>query len=366
MLDYELGPRWRHDAVGLTSPKSVCKPYPLHSRCITRSDFHQPEPIAFTALSVLLTAPTWFFLPLKRQPRIKVSIGGIVLVGADNKKRIDWPLGRISQLILGRDGEVRLVRVQTSTNELLCPIQRIYPLEIATSDGPQYLKSIKSMDHSEESDQFNDLAILEHTPKFIEKVPTFEYAAESVSNLSESLNQLRRAMEVARLNKTFPQAKMRMLEQAELEATHIAAEAPEKVVWTSPEDHGLLEPLMFSFPETSAEQQWSGASVPRLRSCNEIKKYCMDRKLEFDESIFNFKGKDIFEGIINPQPSVSGVQKEKVKNNAWLDILIPRTFKPMEKSPQQESWRRAMDEESDNLKLRNVWKLTKLPLISNY
>ncbi|GFT29496.1 DUF5641 domain-containing protein [Trichonephila clavipes] len=102
----------------------------------------------------------------KRQPRIKISIGGIVLVEADNKKRIDWPLGRISQLILGRDGEVRLVRVQTSTNELLRPIQRKYPLEVATSDGPQYLKSIKSMDHSEESDQFNDTAILEHTTKF--------------------------------------------------------------------------------------------------------------------------------------------------------------------------------------------------------
>ncbi|GFX09034.1 retrovirus-related Pol polyprotein from transposon TNT 1-94 [Trichonephila clavipes] len=33
----------------------------------------------------------------------------------------------------------------------------------------------------------------------------------------------------------------------------------------------------------------------------------------------------------------------------------------MEKSPQQKSWRRAMDKEFDNLKLRNVWKLTKLP-----
>ncbi|GFT02235.1 uncharacterized protein TNCV_84881 [Trichonephila clavipes] len=53
----------------------------------------------------------------------------------------------------------------------------------------------------------------------------------------------------------------------------------------------------------------------RLRSCNEIK-YCMDRKLEFDESIFNFKGKDTFEGIINPQTSVSGVQSVEVKNNA--------------------------------------------------
>ncbi|GFW02574.1 uncharacterized protein TNCV_2455891 [Trichonephila clavipes] len=96
----------------------------------------------------------------KRQPRIKVSIGDIVLVGADNKKRIDRPLGCISHLIIGRDGEVGLVRVQTSTNELLRPIQRIHPLEIATSYGPQYLKSMKSMD---QSDQFNDTTILEHT-----------------------------------------------------------------------------------------------------------------------------------------------------------------------------------------------------------
>ncbi|GFX30958.1 uncharacterized protein TNCV_784421 [Trichonephila clavipes] len=71
-----------------------------------------------------------------------------------------------NQLILGRDGEVHLVRVQTSNNELFRLIQRIYPLEIGTSDGPQYLKSIKSMDHSGESDQFNDTAILEHSPKF--------------------------------------------------------------------------------------------------------------------------------------------------------------------------------------------------------
>ncbi|GFS92962.1 retrovirus-related Pol polyprotein from transposon TNT 1-94 [Trichonephila clavipes] len=54
----------------------------------------------------------------------------------------------------------------------------------------------------------------------------------------------------------------------------------------------------------------------RLRSCNEIKKYCKDRNLEFDENIFSFKGKDTFEGIVNSQPSVSGVQSVKVKNKA--------------------------------------------------
>ncbi|GFS51077.1 hypothetical protein TNIN_42601 [Trichonephila inaurata madagascariensis] len=46
----------------------------------------------------------------------------------------------------------------------------------------------------------------------------------------------------------------------------------------------------------------------RLRSCNEIKKYCKNRNPEFHESIFNFKVKDTFEEIVNPQPSVLGAQ----------------------------------------------------------
>ncbi|GFY79063.1 DUF5641 domain-containing protein [Trichonephila inaurata madagascariensis] len=57
------------------------------------------------------------------------------MVVADNKKRIIWPLGRIIEIIPGKDGQVRLVRVQTSQQEFLRPIQRIYPLEISSSDN---------------------------------------------------------------------------------------------------------------------------------------------------------------------------------------------------------------------------------------
>ncbi|GFX99414.1 hypothetical protein TNCV_3023451 [Trichonephila clavipes] len=47
------------------------------------------------------------------------------------------------------------------------------------------------------------------------------------SNLSQSSNKAP-VMKVARLNETFPQAELRRLEQAELEAAQKAAETPEQ------------------------------------------------------------------------------------------------------------------------------------------
>ena len=60
----------------------------------------------------------------KLQPR------EVVLLGVENSKRMDWPLAVIEELIPGRDGEVRLVRLRTASRVLLRPIQRVYPLEI--------------------------------------------------------------------------------------------------------------------------------------------------------------------------------------------------------------------------------------------
>ncbi|CAL1269528.1 unnamed protein product, partial [Larinioides sclopetarius] len=56
----------------------------------------------------------------------------IVLVGAENCKRINWPLGRVTDIIPGKDGIVRLVRILTSHSKLLRPVQRVYPLEISS------------------------------------------------------------------------------------------------------------------------------------------------------------------------------------------------------------------------------------------
>ncbi|GBO35440.1 hypothetical protein AVEN_98825-1, partial [Araneus ventricosus] len=62
----------------------------------------------------------------------KLAVGDVVLVGADNCKRINWPLGRVTDIIPGKDEIVRLVKIQTSHSKLLRPVQRVYPLEISS------------------------------------------------------------------------------------------------------------------------------------------------------------------------------------------------------------------------------------------
>ncbi|GLV39327.1 hypothetical protein CBL_20416 [Carabus blaptoides fortunei] len=42
-------------------------------------------------------------------------IGDVVLVEMDNKKRILWPMGKISELITGKDGVARVAKLQTKS-----------------------------------------------------------------------------------------------------------------------------------------------------------------------------------------------------------------------------------------------------------
>ncbi|GFW28507.1 DUF5641 domain-containing protein [Trichonephila clavipes] len=68
-----------------------------------------------------------------REPRI----GEMLLIGNDNKKRLSWPIAKIIELIPGRDGEIRTVRLKTQHGTVIRPVQRIFPLEvqaIANSD----------------------------------------------------------------------------------------------------------------------------------------------------------------------------------------------------------------------------------------
>ena len=66
----------------------------------------------------------------------KIKVGDIVLIGNDNLKRLDWPLARVKDLIVGIDGNVRVVRLKTANGELIRPIQRVYPLEVSDPDTP--------------------------------------------------------------------------------------------------------------------------------------------------------------------------------------------------------------------------------------
>lgn len=63
----------------------------------------------------------------------EVRVGEIVLIGDDNRKRLDWPLGKVLNVYTGKDGHCRVVRVKTQNGELVRPVQRIYPLELPES-----------------------------------------------------------------------------------------------------------------------------------------------------------------------------------------------------------------------------------------
>ncbi|GFV31612.1 RNase H domain-containing protein [Trichonephila clavipes] len=82
-----------------------------------------------------------------REPRI----GEMVLIGNDNKKRLSWPIAKIMELIPGRDGEIRTVRLKTQHGTVIRPVQRIFPLEVqAIANSDKELKeesvSVKTLD----------------------------------------------------------------------------------------------------------------------------------------------------------------------------------------------------------------------------
>lgn len=62
------------------------------------------------------------------------KIGDVVLVGSDDRRRLQWPLARIVELIPGRDGVVRTAKVKTQNGILLRPVQRLFPLEVSTEE----------------------------------------------------------------------------------------------------------------------------------------------------------------------------------------------------------------------------------------
>ncbi|GFW19086.1 DUF5641 domain-containing protein [Trichonephila clavipes] len=73
----------------------------------------------------------------------------MVLIGNDNKKRLSWPIAKIIELIPGRDGEIRTVRLKTQHGTVIRPVQRIFPLEVqAIANSDKELKeesiSVKS------------------------------------------------------------------------------------------------------------------------------------------------------------------------------------------------------------------------------
>ncbi|GFS63215.1 hypothetical protein TNCV_1496451 [Trichonephila clavipes] len=50
----------------------------------------------------------------------------MVLIGNDNKKRLSWPIAKIIELIPGRDGEIRTVRLKTQHGTVIRPVDEAH------------------------------------------------------------------------------------------------------------------------------------------------------------------------------------------------------------------------------------------------
>lgn len=81
--------------------------------------------------------------------RGEVKVGDLVLVHSEGKKRVLWPMGKILEVMKGKDSKVRVVRVLVQGNELIRPVERIYPLEISHDIGDTEQPLVQRKSNSE-------------------------------------------------------------------------------------------------------------------------------------------------------------------------------------------------------------------------
>ncbi|GFS75433.1 integrase catalytic domain-containing protein [Nephila pilipes] len=60
--------------------------------------------------------------------------GDIVLIGDDVKIHLQWSLVRVLELIPGKDGLLRTIKLKTQFSTLIRPNQRVFPLEVNGND----------------------------------------------------------------------------------------------------------------------------------------------------------------------------------------------------------------------------------------
>ncbi|OXA36644.1 uncharacterized protein LOC110862921 [Folsomia candida] len=110
----------------------------------------------------------------KHHRSVSFQVGDVVLIGDDNKKRIEWPMGRIIQLYPGKDGQVRVARVKTTTNEFLRPLQRLFPLEVSSpTEVPSVPKVVmeKAVRKKKEKVKFEEKEVITRAGRRV-KMPT--------------------------------------------------------------------------------------------------------------------------------------------------------------------------------------------------
>jgi len=80
--------------------------------------------------SEYLTSLRKHFEQRKRtNPSLNIKVGDVVLVRDDGKKRCTWKMGRVQEVMHGRDGCIRSAVVRTENGVLRRAVECLYPLE---------------------------------------------------------------------------------------------------------------------------------------------------------------------------------------------------------------------------------------------
>ena len=91
----------------------------------------------------------------RKTSTILPKVGDIVIIHDDNP-RVEWKIGKVTDLIPGKDGEERVAKVLSNKTELTRATYKLYPLEVNamtdTSDSTIDCKDGSSTEHPEQSD----------------------------------------------------------------------------------------------------------------------------------------------------------------------------------------------------------------------
>ena len=64
------------------------------------------------------------------QPRRDIKVGDVVLVVSPDTARGNWPLGRILETYPGKDGQVRVAKIQVGQGTMTRAVTKLCPLEL--------------------------------------------------------------------------------------------------------------------------------------------------------------------------------------------------------------------------------------------
>ena len=65
-----------------------------------------------------------------KKPNDELKEGSMVLIRAEGKPTLQWPLAIVTKLYSGRDGLIRAVDLRTAKGKISRPIQKPYKLEM--------------------------------------------------------------------------------------------------------------------------------------------------------------------------------------------------------------------------------------------